>query len=147
MRSRRAAAVLASGAAVLLGACGGGAQTPTTPTLTEAESSTLTVTVSVTGPASPGTAPATDPCQPAAFVADFTEPVVLFCAGGWARAGQAQTDHVLLYRLEGERWRQHPHDGRSSATGYVCYDESILRAEGAPRELIDQVLLCRPENG
>lgn len=159
MRSRYAAAAMVGGAAMLLGACGGGTLAPAPVTLTE--SSTLTVTVSDTGAPNPGTAatpsspltaapeatPETDPCDPAEFLADFSEPVVMFCAGGWARAGQAQTDHVLLYRLEGDRWRQHPHDGRSSATGYFCYDEATLRAEGAPEALVDQVLLCVPENG
>ncbi len=135
---RLSAAVIAAGV-VPLSACGGvaGAPEPATVTVTvTATPSTETVTPVTT------TASAADACDPANFLADFTEPVVMFCDGAWARAGQAQTDHVLLYRHAEDRWRQHPHDSRAGQSGYFCYDEATLREEGAPEELIAEVLLC-----
>lgn len=86
-------------------------------------------------------------CSPADFLEEtpFTDPVVLFCDGQWARAGQAQTDHVLIFRFIQDTWQTHRSDGESPLTGYQCYEEEILRAAQAPEELIDQVLICDPE--
>lgn len=112
---------------------------------------TVTTTLPPTQPASATTAtppqttaPTAGDCDRSEFLVDFTDPVVMYCDGSWARAGQAQTDHVLLFRfLEGE-WRTHPADGRSPVTEYQCYDEDRLRAAGAPEELIGQVAVCGP---
>lgn len=154
-----------AGATVLLGACadGAGEETVTvtaTVTVTEAATeasatpTTVTVTPTTGTPASgpvtttpptvttASTTPVVPRCDPSNFLADFTEPGVLFCDEAWARAGQAQSDHVLVFRYRDGRWRQYQHDGSSDVTGYICYDEGRMRAEGAPEELIAQVLLC-----
>lgn len=164
-RPRRLMTLLFAGTALTLGACTGADGTGET-TVT----ATATVTRTVTGsPAAPTTDTATgttettteattetstatsvattaDPaagdCDRTAFLGEFTDPGVLFCDGSWARAGQWQTDHVLLFRFEDGQWRTHPADGRSPVTEYPCYDEQTLRSAGAPEELVDQVLLC-----
>lgn len=150
---RHPGALLAVGAAALLGACANdpeeGAQVTTTVTAPAPSTVTVTTTLPSTQPSSataatpPQTTAATaGDCDRSEFLVDFTDPVVMFCDGAWARAGQAQTDHVLLFRfLEGE-WRTHPADGRSPVTEYQCYDEDRLRAADAPEELIGQVSLC-----
>lgn len=155
--SRRTATTAVVGAAVLLGACAGGGgmagETVTASPVVTTVTSTNTVanTSTVAGVASPATVtvtatpseePAAGACEPSMFSAEFTEPVVLFCDGQWVRAGQAQTDWVQLYRYVDDRWEEHTHDGRSELTGYTCYEESRLRANGAPEELLGQALLC-----
>ena len=145
---RHPGVLLAVGAAALLGACAGdpgeGTQVTTTVTAPAPPAGTVTTTLPPTSspPSPPPPASTAGDCDRSEFLVDFTDPVVMFCDGAWARAGQAQTDHVLLFRfLEGE-WRTHPADGRSPVTEYQCYDEDRLRAAGAPEELIGQVSLC-----
>lgn len=146
---------VAVAAAAFLGGCAGdpgeGTQVTTTVTAPEPPAVTVTTTLQPTQPASATTAtppqttaPTAGDCDRSEFLVDFTDPVVMYCDGSWARAGQAQTDHVLLFRfLEGE-WRTHPADGRSPVTEYQCYDEDRLRAAGAPEDLIGQVAVCGP---
>ncbi|NLF91031.1 MAG: hypothetical protein GX570_06760 [Corynebacterium marinum] len=150
---RHPGAPLAVAAAAFLGACAGdpgeGTQVTTTVTAPAPPAVTVTTTLPPTQSTSATTAtppqttaPTAGDCDRSEFLVDFTDPVVMYCDGSWARAGQAQTDHVLLFRfLEGE-WRTHPADGRSPVTEYQCYDEDRLRAAGAPEELIGQVAVC-----
>lgn len=161
-RPRHLMTLLVAGTALALGACTGADGTGET-TVTATATITRTVTGSPAAPTttsmaegtteattetSPATSAATtaDPasgdCDRTAFLGEFTDPGVLFCDGSWARAGQWQTDHVLLFRFEDGQWRTHPADGRSPVTEYPCYDEQTLRSAGAPEELVDQVLLC-----
>lgn len=115
---------------------------PTTTTTQDPGSPTLaTTTTQVTPPSTPDRLGS---CDPAFFLDEFTSPGVLFCDGVWARAGQDQTDHVLVFHYRDGRWLSHPHDGRSAFTQYPCYDEETLRSSEAPEELIGQVLLCEP---
>ncbi|RSZ61409.1 hypothetical protein EAH68_13140 [Corynebacterium hylobatis] len=156
--------LLTLGAALFLGACAAdgdsaagtvtetmtvtpGITTPTTTTATPATDTNSPTLVTTTTQVTPPTMPDRfGGCEPAFFLDEFTSPVVLFCDGAWARAGQAQTDHVLVFRYRDGRWLSHPHDGRDVFTQYPCYDEEKLRATGAPEELISQVSLCEPED-
>lgn len=156
--------LLTLGTALFLGACAAdgdsaagtvtetmtvtpGAPTPTTttpaPTPDTGSPTLATTTTQVTPPTTPDRS---GDCEPAFFLDEFTSPVVLFCDGAWARAGQDQTDHVLVFHYRDGRWLSHPHDGRDVVTQYPCYDEENLRAAGAPEELIGQVSLCEPED-
>ena len=150
---RHPGALLAVGAAALLGACandpGEGTQVTTTVTAPAPSTVTATTTLPPTQAAQPTTAtttaapaPTVGDCDRSEFLVDFTDPVVMFCDGSWARAGQAQTDHVLLFRFAEGQWLTHPPDGTSPVTEYPCYDEAALREAGAPEELIGQVSLC-----
>ncbi|MCS5480066.1 hypothetical protein NYP18_10410 [Corynebacterium sp. YIM 101645] len=157
--------LLTLGAALFLSACtddGDSAAGTVTETMTVTPGATMpTTTATTTGTPDPGTptlattttqvTPPTTPdrpgsCEPDFFLDEFTSPVVMFCDGAWARAGQAQTDHVLVFHYRDGRWLSHPHDGRDVFTQYPCYDEENLRATGAPEELISQVSLCEPED-
>lgn len=161
--TRTVVSFLAVSATFALGACGPMesasndhtevASPPVTVTSTAAASAPPTTTsdktTTTSSPQPPTTTapPALGGCSPEDFLEDapFTEPVVLFCDGEWARAGQAQTDHVLIFSFTQDTWQTHPSDGESLLTGYQCYEEGILRASEAPEELIDQVLICDPE--
>lgn len=161
MHVRHLVSLLAIGTTAFLGACaedsGGADVTTATITTTAATETTVTVTASPT-PTTTTTAtqttqttqttslPTAGDCEGSGFQNDFTDPVVMFCDGAWARAGQAQTDHVLLFRFREGQWREHPHDGRSEITEYICYDEDRLRAVDAPEELISQVSICGSGN-
>lgn len=168
-RPRHLVLLLTVGAALILSACADGTgaddgtesatttttTTPTTtptppppvspaPTTTATATSTATSTPIATATTTTATTvPTADDCDPSEFRSEFTDPVVLFCDGSWARAGQAQTDHVMLFRSRDGQWQAHPHDGRSEITEYICYDEDKLRDADAPEELISQVLLCQ----
>ncbi|QGU05820.1 hypothetical protein [Corynebacterium comes] len=155
-RPRHLVALFTGGAALILSACTDGngedgvtttAPPPETVTVTVAPTApatvtTTTTTTAATPPAATSTPPLAGGCGSTNFLSEFTEPVVLFCDGSWARAGQAQTDHVTLFRFGDGQWRAHPADGRSPVTEYLCYDEQTLRAAGAPEELVGQVSLC-----
>ena len=154
--SRRIAAAAVAGSAALLGACAGGGgatgETVTASPVVTTVTSTSTSANTVAGASQPATVtvtatssgePAGNVCDPAQFYTDFTEPVVLFCDGQWARAGQKQTDHVLLFRHTGDLWQEYGTHGEMEGSGYGCYDEARLRADGAPEELVGQALLCQ----
>ena len=125
---------------------------PATPTATVSVTAPVTesVTVEVTTttnvapvPAST-TALATAPdCGADAFRGDFTEPVVMYCDGEWARAGQAFTDHLIVYRALEGRWEHYEPHGRSPVTEYPCFDESTLIADGVPAELRGTMSVCQ----
>lgn len=133
------------GTALFLGACAqeGDSAAETVTETTTVTTTPVTTTTQVTPPTTPDRLGS---CESAFFLDEFTSPVVLFCDGAWARAGQAQTDHVLVFRHRDGRWLTHPHDGRDAFTQYSCYDEENLRTAGAPEELIGQVSLCEPED-
>lgn len=125
-------------------ACGtdGDAADPTPVTATE------TVTVEVTTTEDPTTVPVstTAPapsCGAEAFRGDFTEPVVMYCDGKWARAGQAFTDHLIVYRAVDGNWAHYEAHGRSGITGYPCFDEATITADGVPAELLGTLSLCQ----
>ena len=125
---------------------------PATPTATVSVTAPVTesVTVEVTTttnvapvPAST-TALATAPdCGAEAFRGDFSEPVVMYCDGEWARAGQAFTDHLIVYRAEDGRWVHYEPHGRSAVTEYPCFDEAALLADGVPAELRGTLSVCQ----
>lgn len=157
MYTRHLVSLLAIGTTVFLSACAedsGGVDVTTAPiTTTAATETTVTVTASPTPTQTSAitttqttSLPTVGDCEASEFQNDFTDPVVMFCDGAWARAGQAQTDHVLLFRFGEGQWRTHPHDGRSEITEYICYDEDRLRAADAPEELISQVSICGSGN-
>ena len=81
-------------------------------------------------------------CEEAAFLGVFSEPVLLFCDGTWAEAGQAQTDAILLFQFLDGGWQIRQANGTVWPSNYPCHDQSALRADGAPEELIDHTLLC-----
>lgn len=137
MHARHLVSLFAIGTLTFLSACAedsGGAE-ETTVTITTTATQTTATQVPTVGD-----------CEASEFRNDFTDPVVMFCDGAWARAGQAQTDNVLLFRYREGQWLTHPHDGRSEITEYVCYDEDRLRAADAPEELISQVSICGAGN-
>lgn len=138
-----------------VGACssdGGTEPTPatttevTTETTTAVESVTVevTTTTGVTPVPASTTALASAPdCDAEAFRGDFTEPVVMYCDGEWARAGQAFTDHLIVYRAEDGRWVHYEPHGRSAVTEYPCFDEAALLADGVPAELRGTLSVCQ----
>lgn len=115
-------------------------QVTTTETVTETPPTT-TVTTTETVTDTPVAAPVRADCSADAFRIDFTEPVVMFCDGAWARAGQDQTDHLIIYRAAEGRWRAYEPHGMTY-TGFPCYDEATVTADGAPAGLIRQLTLC-----
>lgn len=123
-----------------------------TVTTAESASSTTTesVTVEVTTTADLTPVPATTTplasapdCEADAFRGDFSEPVVMFCDGEWARAGQAFTDHLIVYRATEGNWVHYEPHGRSAVTDYPCFDEDTLVADGVPDELRASLSLCQ----
>ncbi|HJD79178.1 MAG TPA: hypothetical protein K8V93_09240 [Corynebacterium pollutisoli] len=136
--------------ALLLGACAGESepsppetttmQVTATETVTETPPTT-TVTTTETVTDTPVAAPVRADCSADAFRIDFTEPVVMFCDGAWARAGQAQTDHLIVYRAAAGQWRTYEPHG-TTYTGYPCFDEATVTADGAPAGLLQQLTLC-----
>lgn len=122
-------------AALLLGGCAANADpappAPTDPTiLSIAPAANTTTTIAVGS------------CEESAFLDVFDSPVVLFCDGAWAEAGQQQTDAILLFQFRDGGWQIRQADGTSWPSNYPCHDEAALRADGAPEELIGQTLLC-----
>lgn len=81
-------------------------------------------------------------CEESAFLNVFDAPVVLFCDGAWAEAGQQQTDAILLFQFRDGGWQIRQADGTVWPSNYPCHNEAALRADGAPEELIGQTLLC-----
>ncbi|RSZ61411.1 hypothetical protein EAH68_13150 [Corynebacterium hylobatis] len=81
-------------------------------------------------------------CEESAFLDVFDAPVVLFCDGAWAEAGQQQTDAILLFQFRDGGWQIRQADGNSWPSNYPCHNEAALRADGAPEALIGQTLLC-----
>lgn len=137
MNLTRALPLLA--AALLTGACATESEPP------PVEITTVVVTETATPPTTTETTPAPGPvqadCSADAFRTDFTEPVVMFCDGQWARAGQAQTDHLIVYRAVDGRWRAYEPHGTTS-TDYPCFDEATATADGVPAGLLQQLSLC-----
>ena len=87
------------------------------------------------------------PCQPSAF--DKVVPgwptyggtSVSYCDGKWAVAGAKQTDWIVAFRANGEKWAPVKPDGRTQ-TGFKCYDKAKLRSQGAPAKFTDKLLSC-----
>lgn len=104
--------------------------------------STDATILSVAPAANTTTAVAGGSCDESAFLSVFDAPVVLFCDGVWAEAGQRQTDAILLFQFQNGGWQIRQAHGNSWPSNYPCHDETALRAEGAPEELIGQTLLC-----
>lgn len=110
--------------------------------LTGCVASTDSTILSVAPAANTTTIVAGGSCEESAFLSVFDAPVVLFCDGAWAEAGQRQTDAILLFQFQDGGWQIRQAHGNSWPSNYPCHDEATLRAEGAPEELIGQTLLC-----
>ncbi|MEH0147703.1 hypothetical protein V6D40_08530 [Corynebacterium sp. Q4381] len=107
-------------------------------------------------PALPGRAnnraaatPAKGSCAPEEFDKlvpgwpNFTGTTVTYCDGLWATAGANQTDWTETFRFTGGAWQRVPKRG-TTYTGFGCYNGLTLREQGAPQQLIDAVLICKP---
>lgn len=77
-----------------------------------------------------------------AQLSQFRNPVVMYCDGSWLRAGEYRTDLVRLYTWADGGWQRYYTDGKTVVTNLSCYDRGTLEAQGAPAELLDQLLLC-----
>lgn len=86
-------------------------------------------------------------CQPGAFDAivpgwpSSTGTSVQYCDGKWAVAGAKQTDWIVAFRANGDKWAVVRPDGETN-TGFKCYDTARLRSQGAPKQFTDKLLTC-----
>ena len=86
-------------------------------------------------------------CQPVAF--DAIEPAwpaptgttVQYCDGKWAVAGAKQTDWIVAFRANGDKWAVVKPDGETN-TGFKCYNTATLRGQGAPKQFTDKLQTC-----
>ncbi|AGF73758.1 hypothetical protein A605_13810 [Corynebacterium halotolerans YIM 70093 = DSM 44683] len=104
--------------------------------------STTPTSESPTTSGSPTTQPV-DVCDSAAFQRSGSEfvDIVLYCDTQWARAGAAQSDHVVIFRWLDGTWTPYEADG-TSHTGFECYDRERLIDNGAPAYFLENALLC-----
>lgn len=86
-------------------------------------------------------------CQPGAFdavVPGWPTPTgtsVEYCDGKWAVAGAKQTDWIVAFRANGDKWAVVKPAGQTN-TGFKCYDTARLRSQGAPAQFTDKLLTC-----
>ena len=86
-------------------------------------------------------------CQPGAFdaiVPGWPAPsgtAVQYCDGKWAVAGAKQTDWIVAFRANGDKWAVVKPDGETN-TGFKCYDTARLRGQGAPKQFTDKLQTC-----
>lgn len=86
-------------------------------------------------------------CQPGAFdaiVPGWPAPTgtsVQYCDGKWAVAGAKQTDWIVAFRANGDKWAVVKPNGETN-TGFKCYDTARLRGQGAPAQFTDKLLTC-----
>lgn len=75
----------------------------------------------------------------------FTGTVVNYCDGKWAVASANQTDWMVRFRFDGNRWTVLPRDGvKQSGMAQSCFNGIKLRNQGAPEAFIRQVPICTP---
>lgn len=86
-------------------------------------------------------------CQPGAFDAIVpgwpapTGTAVQYCDGKWAVAGAKQTDWIVAFRANGDKWAVVKPDGETN-TGFKCYNTATLRGQGAPKQFTDKLQTC-----
>lgn len=86
-------------------------------------------------------------CQPGAFDAIVpgwpapTGTTVQYCDGKWAVAGAKQTDWIVAFRANGDKWAVVKPDGETN-TGFKCYNTATLRGQGAPKQFTDKLQTC-----
>ncbi|OFP35525.1 hypothetical protein [Corynebacterium sp. HMSC071B10] len=86
-------------------------------------------------------------CQPGAFDAIVpgwpapTGTTVQYCDGKWAVAGAKQTDWIVAFRANGDKWAVVKPDGETN-TGFKCYSTATLRGQGAPKQFTDKLQTC-----
>lgn len=87
-------------------------------------------------------------CDASAFdavVEDWPGPlgtVVMYCDGEWATAGADGTDAIGNFHFVDGEWTAIEPDGRTSTTRHRCHDIDKLRGEGAPEEVLENVIPC-----
>ena len=65
------------------------------------------------------------------------------CDGKFLFGGQAQTDHVGLFRFADGQWKRIPHaPGKTTHTGFPCYETSTLDELGVPQATRARVSKC-----
>ena len=68
--------------------------------------------------------------------------IVTYCDGEWARAATYATDDMRGFHFVDGTWKQVEAHGNQVISGYPCYDDDRLRAEGAPEDFIQQMTKC-----
>lgn len=120
---------------------------PETVTVTDTATDTTTppptTTSRTTSPTSTGT-PGSGECSPEALARDIAPALdtVMYCDGQWLRGGKWQTDWVVYARWDNGRWVEYEEHGTSSATGFPCFHLDRARADGAPEEIVSEMLAC-----
>lgn len=66
----------------------------------------------------------------------------MYCDGEWATAGADGTDAIGNFHFVDGEWTAIEPDGRTSTTRHRCHDIDKLREEGAPEEVLENVIPC-----
>lgn len=98
----------------------------------------------------PGIYPNRGSCHPSEFdrlINGWPGPrgtAVTYCDGKWARAAMRQSDWIQYFYFQDGKWRVLKPDGSSLPADYPCYNGYKVREMGAPEEIINRMLICRP---
>lgn len=75
-------------------------------------------------------------------LSDLRSPVKMYCDDSWLFAGEDGTGNLALFYWTDNAWHIYKTDGSVPQSDMGCYDQSKLEDAGAPRRLLDEVLLC-----
>lgn len=75
-------------------------------------------------------------------LSDLRSPVKIYCDDSWLFAGEDGTANLALFYWTNNAWHSYRTDRILSPSDMGCYDRSKLEDAGAPRRLLDEVLLC-----